>query len=64
MRGRTGQPAGLLLVEVLRERPAHVVERRRDAERPREQHREVAHVHEVLVPEVHEELLARRAPAA
>ena len=54
--------ARLLLEDVLRERAPHVGGRPL-AEHAREQHREVADVHLVLVAEVDEELRAREAGA-
>src|SRR5579859_7085035 len=57
---RLRDAARLLFVKVLGESPAHVVQRWRDAERARQEHRKVAHVDQVLVPKVHEELRPRQ----
>ena len=44
--------AGLLLVQVLGERPSHFLERRRGGQRARKENRKISHVDQILVPEV------------
>jgi hypothetical protein len=61
VRAALGEAARLLLVEVLGQRPPHVGHVRHLPERAREQYGEVAHVHEILVAKVLEELRTRQA---
>src|SRR5258708_3966742 len=59
MRRGLRDPTALLFVQILGKRVTHVLERRHVAERTRDEDREIAHVDEILVPKMNEELGAR-----